>query len=133
MNELLDYLKQEKAELAKADCTGENGGWVVLFTNPHIPGIVYSLAKGTINLISTDAQNISPFTPINRVQVFKMFGDAKEYRAAHRTIQDGKGRYFDAEIEPLECYRHRLLRKCEQEEEVISRWIEELKYNILNK
>lgn len=133
MNELLEYLKQEKAELAKTNCAGENGGWVIVFRNSNVPETVYSLAKDIINLISSDAQDISPFTPINRVRVFKMFSDAREYWSAHRTIQDGKGRFFNAEIDSLESYRHLLLRKCEQEEEVITRWVEEFKYNTAKK
>lgn len=132
MNELLEYLKQEKAELANTDYTGENRGYVVIFRNGYYE-TVYSLAKDIINLISKDAQDISPFTPINRVRVYKTFGEAREYTIAHPTIQDGKGRYFNSKVMSLEDYRKLLLRKCEREEEAITRWVEEFKYNTAKK
>ena len=132
MTELLEFLRKEKAELTNSDYTGENRGYVVIFRNYYYE-TVYALAKDTINLISEDAQDISPFTPINRVRVYKTFGEARDYTIAHPTIRDGRGRRFDSEVKSLEAYRELLLYKYEQEEEAIIRWLEEFKYRASEK
>lgn len=126
MDDLLEYLNKEIEELS--DCTQTaKGGYVVIYHNRFANNLIYSVANGVINRISKDAQDISPFTPMNRVRVFKTFSDAREFASERRSIVDGNGSYFDYAIWTSSEYRCKLLDKCREDKKTIERILQNRK------